>query len=270
MSKCGACNKSIPTKTVPVKCLGVCNKIFHADCIGPDEDTRFNAVNFKAWKCEKCNGDNFNITMNMMISVINKTLENRFNSLVDDLMERMDKRLDNLEQRVSKLEDLNNQHKDSINSIGSDMEEWIAEMDERKKRSKNVILFNVRESQETDIVKKVENDTNIVKSILSQRSLEIVPSKIIRLGRVRPNNSSRPLKIILNNPEEAKLLLKSNYPECQYQFRSDRTQKQMEYFKQIKETLNRRKSEGEHNIIIKYRNDVPYITIGVPKNQQEH
>ena len=40
----------------------------------------------------------------------------------------------------------------------------------------------------------------------------------------------------------------------------DRTPRQLEYFKMIREEFNRRKNAGENNIKIKYVNGIPKIT----------
>ena len=78
---------------------------------------------------------------------------------------------------------------------------------------------------------------------------------------VKKKNKVRPLKIIFNDSNSAKLALRSNANNNDFRshFKADLTDSQRDSIKWIKAELENRKSNGEENLIIRYINNTPTI-----------
>ena len=87
--------------------------------------------------------------------------------------------------------------------------------------------------------------------------------KAFRIGKRSTANTKRPLKITLPNENIARSLIESNKnnDNINSHFKLDRTKSQQEFFKKVKLELEERKAKGEHNLCIRYNNDVPYVTV---------
>ncbi|KAB0798391.1 hypothetical protein PPYR_09384 [Photinus pyralis] len=83
-------------------------------------------------------------------------------------------------------------------------EEVICEVAERQRRASNVIIFNVDECLS-------HQDANARKEKDNQTVLDIISSLSFRLGRLKPDNKPRPIKVILRSSNEAIELLKNKY-----------------------------------------------------------
>jgi len=180
-----------------------------------------------------------------------------------DIINLMSDRIHNLELRISELESKKCdcvQQSVSINTAGPNNLDIVSEMNERASRKRNAILFNFPESNAEDHKMKSEYDMAAVTNVLRSRNVTVAPAKVLRLGRHHANNSPRPLKIIFHNDNDAITALRSNSGQTTNILKPDRTRSQMEYYKNIRQELEARKSNGESHIIIKYRNDVPYIS----------
>nr|CAH7715430.1 unnamed protein product [Callosobruchus chinensis]CAH7724235.1 unnamed protein product [Callosobruchus chinensis]CAH7730910.1 unnamed protein product [Callosobruchus chinensis] len=154
---------------------------------------------------------------------------------------------------------------------GVDFEEIIAEISERQKRKNNIMLFNVPEpDQSSALAVQVASDKNKVVEILDV----VIPGssfaaiKPTRIGTFTVSEN-RPIKISLESIDTAKNVLrnarklKSNNNFKNIIISADRTKRQMEHYKSVKQKLDNRHNSGDINCRIKYFNDVPKI---VPLN----
>ena len=82
------------------------------------------------------------------------------------------------------------------------------------------------------------------------------PRKILRLGSPKPN-ATRPLNLIFENNEEAQSVLRSNKVNRNKlrQFRPDQTKLQRESNAAVFKEFNDRKSKGEDNIALSFKNN---------------
>nr|CAI5819889.1 unnamed protein product [Callosobruchus analis] len=135
------------------------------------------------------------------------------------------------------------------------------------KRKSNVILFNVNEpDQSKTATERMDNDKTIVADILQKIDPErpVTNFEHARLG-VFSNSKVRPIKLILENEETArKVWMKSNNLKSHNTYKNvklfpDKTKKQMEYYKMVRQELENRHAAGDRNCRIKYVNDVPKI-----------
>lgn len=147
-----------------------------------------------------------------------------------------------------------------------DFEEVIAELSERNNRKQNIILFGVQEQDQTKPPQsRIQGDKTVVTNICNiiDSNVSIDNIKPIRLGR-SIGNKPRPIKMSLHNESEvmnfirkAKNLKDSPYKNVSVSF--DRTRRQIDHYKKLKEELNHKNSENEEKFIIKYFNGVPKI-----------
>lgn len=149
----------------------------------------------------------------------------------------------------------------------SDVEETLHEMKEREIRASNILFFGVDESEKDD---KVKDDKDKVSFLYKKMNLSLPEeAKIFRLGREMPDKK-RPIKVVLPSREEAIKVLKSkkNLEEKveNVYIKSDKTETQRKYLKQVMADLEKQKTEGRLNLIIRYVNGTPKIVEKVAKN----
>lgn len=84
------------------------------------------------------------------------------------------------------------------------LETVIGELEERKKRSRNVILFGIQESTAVDVDARKNHDMDLVSKSLSSLPEQVKPINVIRLGKQQPNATRpRPIKLIFANKQKA-------------------------------------------------------------------
>lgn len=141
----------------------------------------------------------------------------------------------------------------------------ISEIMDRQSRSCNLIIFNLPESKE-DSQSTITDNAQLV-TIFS--AMETNPSKFTchRLGKPNSSteNKSRPLKVVLSNTIDVFTLLRSqaklrNSPNwSNIRLASDRTSMQRDHMKNLREQLQKRRDNGEKDLIIKYNKGIPSI-----------
>lgn len=154
----------------------------------------------------------------------------------------------------------NNINNDDFNNI-------VHEVIERQKRSKNIIIYGLKENSNNDQHVRLTHDTENVKNILNFLSVDTSNADIkpIRLGKLLTNTGKpRPIKItfkeeqaVQNITYKARQLKNSEYSYINIS--PDRTPKQIEHYKSLLNQLNERKANGETNLAIKYINGIPTI-----------
>lgn len=146
-----------------------------------------------------------------------------------------------------------------------DSEEGISEINERNKRASNLIIYGSVESGKSKN-EQIEHDASLVTDILSQIGLTEGSLAPQRIGKFDPSKQMRrPIKIRLSSPQSVHAVFRkfknikseTNFPTLSVS--SDRTPRQIAYYKVIKQELDNRIRQGEMNIKIKYRNGVPTI-----------
>ncbi|CAH2095129.1 unnamed protein product [Euphydryas editha] len=119
-------------------------------------------------------------------------------------------------------------------------ESAIQELAERGKRANNLIIYDIPESSSDQPLQRQEHDTKECKMIIASltKKVNCDDIKVIRLGRQNSKNRnlSHPVKI-----------------------QPDQTVMQREYLKYLRDELERRTSNGETDLTIKYIHDPPKI-----------
>lgn len=261
------CNNDITMDTA-LKCDS-CNRPFHAPCAGisRNEEIQLKApkrkIIFHCIECDKPGNK-------MDIQIITNLLESKLNEI-------------KLEIAALKQSTLGNESKCLL------MEDVISEIEERKKRSNNIMIFKLPELATQNRQESEEHDENAVNDILSQIQIaHIDPGtqgnrmsqtssannsnpiclRTFRIGK--PTNSQpRPLKVVLNNESAVLNVLRNKNPVCnqlKISISRDNTPSQQQALKEIRETLEKRKEEGEADITIRYINGSPKIVKDIQKN----
>ncbi|KAJ3659878.1 hypothetical protein Zmor_011541 [Zophobas morio] len=212
---CLICENAITPTTPSTKC-GTCKKHAHIKCLKLSESEIAEIINDKSsWICPKCSPSSNIISIEKIEEIIIKqlsvvqqdikqTIENHFKAIND--------RLTTVEDNVRLIQEEWAAFKTSNtmpNNNSSDLSVIVAEIEERKRRSSNVLLFNLPESSSTSIAQMVADDLQQVMSILSPLGFFSHPQKVIRIGPPK-SNTVRPLRIVCENENMAKDILRSN------------------------------------------------------------
>lgn len=145
--------------------------------------------------------------------------------------------------------------------------EALDEMEDRKTRSKNIILFNVPESQSIVQAQCITEDINCVTDILSKvTTINKNNIKLYRLGAKR-RDITRPIKMEFSEPSQVKSILQNrrDIPD-HIKIKCDQTVLQRKQLSDLRKELEDRMKNGEVNLTIKYINSSPKIVNTTPKN----
>lgn len=149
-------------------------------------------------------------------------------------------------------------------------ESAIQEISERANRANNVIIYNIEESPSNDSDERKEHDKKecikVIDSVTNK--IECSRVKVFRLGapRADPKDGPRPIKVILNSKRDAVELLRNRSKLAKpSSVVADLTPMQREYMKHLREELDKRITNGETDITIKYVRGHPQI-VKKPKN----
>lgn len=145
----------------------------------------------------------------------------------------------------------------------------LAELDERNKRKQNIILFNVDEIN-ANATEKANHDLDMTRNILGALNANISMDhlEVHRLGRLNSNSNSerhRPLKVVLGSVGDVHRVLKTakrlgdSSVYRGVRISTDRTRRQLDYYKKVKAEMDSRIANGATNLKIKYQQGVPTI-----------
>lgn len=144
----------------------------------------------------------------------------------------------------------------------TDFEPTISEMQERERRSVNILVFGLDESSLTNREEALEQDRGKVANIILKikNDLQIDTLKCTRIG-VPTENKKRPIKLTFPTKQEALQVvrLKSKLNETGVYIKYDQTPNQRDYLRRVIQELEKRKQSGEENLRIKYINSIPTI-----------
>ncbi|BES91065.1 Hypothetical protein NTJ_03873 [Nesidiocoris tenuis] len=161
-------------------------------------------------------------------------------------------------------------------AVPLDLEKQFAELEERRKRAANVIIFNYPEPQASDVVQAINHDLVSIKSSLDQLApdLSALALRVARLGSADAKKP-RPIKVTFDAPATATRVLSLNRSRQPPLFAasSDRTLAQRSYLNELRNELKTRTDLGEPHLTIKYVSGIPTIvalkgqgTVRYPKN----
>lgn len=175
---CIICSSAINRVTTYLTCCGCKKNTAHSNCITTAGSSPKNS---STWKCSICSPSNFDLLSKIekLFDLLNSTNDKLDRVVAENT--RFQEKLCLLESRIAKLE---SNPTSNANVSYSDM---FNELHDRQSREKNIILFNVPESNND------ADDTSLVNDILTKIDAPVATSHIVRLGKLGPK--PRPIKI---------------------------------------------------------------------------
>lgn len=243
---CSCCNRSCEAVLI-VKCC-ICKKAFRNACVDVSsaELRTLNANKGYDWTCKGCRP----------ISADIKDLKALILQLQEEIQNLKDTyRNSDAGTPISCTTDTNF------------FEEVAAEVTDRARRRRNLIIFGVTEqSQNISITDRRNADMAQVQDILKilQPDINAAVIKPIRLGKHVPNKN-RPIQVKFETDQQVRNVMRNvrKLENTKYQKKVfisyDRTPKQQAFYSKVKDELQERISAGETNLRIRYRNDIPVI-----------
>lgn len=293
MAVCATCSVTIRRNQRGSISCTTCKNLYHCDCVSlKQEDIDYLANSDKSWSCQNClkktkklstqsdstpkltaqsdfkliisQLDALRIEQSKLTSLF-KVQSEKFDSLESKFTEVFSQLTSIKEENRALRNDLNSLVKrvDAIETNNSKYisnEEALSDFSDRQTRSKNIIIFNVRESINTAID---ESDSVTVNRIFEKIGIDIRPITLHRLGKL--GDKIRPIKIMLQSASEVfkilslSRLLKNDQIFNEVRITSDRTPKQRIYLQNLRKQLSERISNGEQNLTIKFVNGQPSI-----------
>ena len=142
------------------------------------------------------------------------------------------------------------------------MEDTIEELDNREKRSVNLILYNLEEPNVVDhgnVTTDIDLVNDIIKKILPDNNIK---KSCVRLG-AKKQDHVRPLRVTLSSKSDVISVSrnKSRY-NGPVEITNDLTQMQRKHLADLRAKLKVMRDAGDTNKIIRYINGTPKIVQG--------
>nr|CAH7762459.1 unnamed protein product [Callosobruchus chinensis] len=229
-TKCCCCNKTCE-QHVLVTC-SVCQKSFYHGCINlTSSETRLiNSKKSVTWTCDECEKlGNDIISLKAAIVALQKDLK-----------------------AISSVP-----HNTPAAKI--EFEEVVQEVMERQNRKSNLMIFGLKEQEQSTKDDRIQAEKTDVLKILTFVSPSLTSvSDIRRVGKFDSERTHpRPVKVTLGTSDQVLEIIRrsaklknSGFNNISISF--DKTPKQVEYYRKLKEELDQRRSNGESNIRIKH------------------
>lgn len=187
---------------------------------------------------------------------------------LEDKLEKFEKRLETLEEKMQPAT-CNNVTTDSIREV---VREEKREEEELEARKLNIVVHNIPESKRNQTAEKKQDDEKTLVDIVHETlKVEVEMGGIVRLGRLKDNNSSdqqitksRPIRFSVKDFDSKRKILSAtrvlkDHPSFSgIYFTPDLTQAQrLDGFK-LREEKRRREKNGERNLIIRRNKIIQY------------
>lgn len=290
---CKVCVKKVLDSEDGIQCDSSCHNWFHIKCVGvtKSEYTQYSNNTNKKWHCSRmdCSAASSNSNdvllrkMDELLGKISllatkdelKNLTTGVESIQAELsslnakINEFEPRLESLETDVAQLKiDKKNQQ----NQL-PDTESTIEEINERKRRSCNVIVHGLVESKSSSTDAAKQHDKTLVGLILNKAGQGdlLTSARFFRIG-TKDQSKPRPIKVCLPSENSAISVFQSlgNCTDLGEELEGmslsrDRTLMERRHLACLRETLKARTEAGEPDLTIKYSNGTPKI-LKKPKN----
>ncbi|KAG5871336.1 hypothetical protein JTB14_018590 [Gonioctena quinquepunctata] len=172
--KCESCKNNVSDKDKLVKCDS-CRTIFHAseNCTNLAESELRVILQSRSlvFFCNECR---------MAFKKV-PLLIRQMEDIKNDVTE--------LKEDVKALKNENKVLKENLMKIESsetnfDMEEFMNEMEKRKKRSNNIMILNTYESNAVNRNDRIKDENKTVKEVLAHADIDLNEFKVIRMGNM--------------------------------------------------------------------------------------
>lgn len=259
MNNCINCSGAIKPNSTTIHC-DVCHNNLHLQCVGLTEgDMKFTRSKSKSVKVV-CNNCSCNMNQFKNFKELTDSLRHEFTNSLNLIRADFEAQINNLKMSMTSV---------IPPSPVVQTEEIIQEVIERQKRQNNIIIFGIPEQDNSlDNTQRTEQDNLVTNNVLHlvKPSLQTNVIKIQRLGRYNLDNTrARPIKVTFDNCTEISDILRNGKnlkSKAEFNMVSlslDRTPKQLEYYKLLKQQLTERIAKGENNLRIRHFNGVPKI-----------
>lgn len=273
MSTCALCKAKFVGDVI-VSCIG-CSGLFHANakgvnCAGicPSEEKAHALKDAPrtVYRCEQCRVNGFGGPMAQFIEEMRKSME-IFKGAVTDIegckadVASIKENIESINSDVSMLK----QNKANTTTNISDphvREAWAAEMRERRRREKNIIVFKLEDHNDH------QSDYSTVCNLLTDTNFPVTTMRATRLGKFNAQaDKPRLLKLQFNHADDAywafRQFRKNNKSPARFAY--DKTKAEEQYYKDLRAELADRKLKGAKNLIIKTINSLPVIVTEEPR-----
>lgn len=174
------------------------------------------------------------------------------------------------EEKIQKLNTNVNYLKQNTDNPSTSLssEEILAEVQERYRRERNIIVTGITEANKETREERIAADTKTTMELIRTIYPDSPdPIQVRRLGKYAPNKT-RSIKVTFSSRDQAVRILKSkqNQENSTHKIFSDQTITQQNQMKFLRSELNRRTTAGEKGLGIKYIKGVPKIVNLEPKN----
>ncbi|KAJ3658854.1 hypothetical protein Zmor_010572 [Zophobas morio] len=256
MSSC-ANQCSVDNKNAPTIPCDVCQELLHFKCAGlPDNDVKFTRNKSKSIKVV-CNSCSNNIAQFKDIKTLISNIRSDFNTAIDNLKASFEVQINNLKSSLTPKQEI----------APVVFEDVVSEVMERQIRKQNLVLFNVPEqpinlSRDEALIRDRDSVNNILLHINS--AYDVSSGSIQRMGKYLAGKN-RPVKVLLKNEQEVQNIIRfakqlKNSTQYKHIFVAfDRTPRQIEYYKLLKDEMDLRTTNGESGLKIRYVKGVPKI-----------
>lgn len=143
------------------------------------------------------------------------------------------------------------------------VEEILEEIQDRKHRECNLMIYKVIESKSTQVSVRVEADKLKVLEIVKLLCAEVKEEDLLKVNRVgvKTSDKMRPIKVTMSSSGLVGNILRRAYllKDTEFSISSDRTKLQRDYFMRIKEEFRARLDNNEKNIQLKFVHGIPKI-----------
>uniref|UniRef100_A0A0A9XFX0 Death-inducer obliterator 1 n=1 Tax=Lygus hesperus TaxID=30085 RepID=A0A0A9XFX0_LYGHE len=184
---------------------------------------------------------------------------------------------DNLTQRVltieRSLENFQGPRPCADITAGLDVECAVAEMEDRLRRARNLMIFSYPESSAPNPILSLQDDLSRVKASLAELSPEFAELnvRVARLGSFAANKI-RPLKLVFDDSTSVTKILIANraFDPPKLNASADRTPAQRKYLAELRVKLKERVEKGESDLTIKYISGIPTIVSKTNTSQSKN
>lgn len=268
---CPHCKKNVGTKGMQ---CNTCNYWFHCTCEGiTDTEYKFFNTNSKTirqiqWSCTTCTDGLQQLRSEVaQIGIRQLKLEKDFEALT----EVSKKNVTAIEELNQKVKDLNGEEigavkkelKEAVGKVNDNINKFskenrtsavIDELRERQRRAKNIVVFNLPESTETEPEAKKADDEKafkkICEDIVGHQSPEI--EQVFRFGK-STNNRPRAMTVQLKGSREAEMILehwtkiplKTRKAKTQCVLIKDMTPEERDHLKALREEQKKMETDLE-------------------------
>ena len=253
--KCGSCDRSFLKNDSTITCDG-CKRRYHENCTALSDNERqvLSASSHLKWFCILCRDD------------VGSILDNyekfqKVSDAIEKMKDESETRFADIEKRLTLCEAETKKcdvKKTVIDEVKKSTEKDYEEATLIKSKENNIIYFGFPETNDDSAEDRMKHDFKLLTEAYKKNIENSEITSMFRVGK-KTEEANRPLVIKYASVEMKKVYLKSSgnleikhRNEVKKVFASiDRTEKQREKHRKIVGELNKRKDDGEVNLVIR-------------------